>query len=78
MQKALNSRRLDSIFYPRNSSEQRIAVLQEYNVCEDTDNKEEKKAFDVPLFSFLFTAHPAAKKLLIESIFAAEISQTAF
>ena len=38
-------RRLESVFYPGRSSEQRIAVLNEYEVCDVTDNKEEK-AFD--------------------------------
>jgi len=37
--KRLHRNRLDSVFYPGKSKENRIAVLHEYNICEQT-NKE--------------------------------------
>jgi len=45
VQKAINRRRIDSVFYPGILCEQRMAVLHECKVCKATGNKEEK-AFD--------------------------------
>ena len=42
VQKTVNRRRIDSVFYPGNLCQKRIAVLHEYKVCKATDNIKEK------------------------------------